>query len=95
MPILDAIYKTCSISDFVVGVGTGTVWRGGAKMNNLDMMHEYVTSMQYAIEGIIEKEFESVEPNRELIEFLTAQSIVSDQMANFCEWLELKEKPQD
>lgn len=64
-------------------------------MNNLDMMHEYVTSMQYAIEGIIEKEFESVEPNRELIEFLTAQSIVSDQMANFCEWLELKEKPQD
>ena len=38
-------------------------------MNNLDMMHEYASKMQYAIEGIIEKEFESTEPSRELIEF--------------------------
>lgn len=64
-------------------------------MDNLDMMHEYASKMQYAIEGIIEKEFESTEPNRELIEFLTAQSMAFDQMASFCEWLELKEKPQD
>ena len=95
MPILDEVHKTCSISNFMVGVGTGTVWRGGVIMNNLDMMHEYASNMQYAIDGIVEKEFESVEPNRELIEFLTAQSMAFDQMAIFCEWLELKEKPQD
>lgn len=79
----------------MVSGGTGTVWRGGVIMNNLDMMHEYASNMQYAIEGIIEKEFESTEPNRELIEFLTAQSMAFDQMAGFCEWMELKEKPQD
>ena len=60
-------------------------------MNNLDMMHEYASNMQYAIDGIIENEFKSVKPNREMIEFLTAQSMAFDQMANFCEWLELKE----
>lgn len=60
-------------------------------MNNLDMMHEYASNMQYAIDGIIEKEFESTEPNRELIEFLTAQSMAFDQIAGFCEWMELKE----
>lgn len=47
-------------------------------MDNLEMMHEYASNMQYAIDGIIEKEFESVEPNRELIEFLTAQSMAFD-----------------
>lgn len=95
MPVLDAIHEISGVSDFMVSIGTGTVRRGGVKMNNLDMMHEYASNMQYAIDGIIEKEFESVEPNRELIEFLTAQSMAFDQMANFCEWLELKEKPQD
>lgn len=64
-------------------------------MDNLEMMQEYASKMQNAVDGIIENEFESVKPNRELIEFLTAQSMSFDQMANFCEWLELKEKPQD
>ena len=95
MPILDAIYKTGGASDSVVSIGTSAVRRGGVIMNNLDMMHEYASNMQYAIDGIIENEFESVKPNREMIEFLTAQSMAFDQMANFCEWLELKEKPQD
>lgn len=95
MPILDEVHKTCGVSDSVVSIGAGTVRRGGVIMDNLEMMQEYASKMQYAIDGIIEKEFESVKPNREMIEFLTAQSMAFDQMASFCEWLELKEKPQD
>lgn len=95
MPVLDEVHKACGVSDSVVSIGTSTMRRGGVIMNNLDMMHEYASNMQYAIDGIIEKEFESVEPNREMIEFLTAQSMAFDQMASFCEWLELKKKPQD
>lgn len=91
MPVLDAIYKACGVSDSVVSIGAGVVRRGGVIMNNLDMMHEYASNMQYAIEGIIEKEFESVEPNREMIEFLTAQKTAFSQMLEFTEWLELKE----
>lgn len=91
MPILDAIHEISGVSDTVVSIGTGTVWRGGVKMNNLDMMHEYASNMQYAIDGIIENEFKSVKPNREMIEFLTAQSMAFDQMDSFCEWMELKE----
>lgn len=64
-------------------------------MDNLEMMHEYASKMQYALNEIIDDEWESSKPNRTLIEFLTAQSIAFDQMASFCEWLELKEKPQD
>ena len=60
-------------------------------MSNLEMMQEYASKMQNAVDGIIENEFYSTKPNRELIEFLTAQSMAFDQMAAFCEWLELKE----
>ena len=29
----------------MVSIGTGTVWRGGVKMDNLEMMHEYASNM--------------------------------------------------
>lgn len=35
MPILDAIYKACGVSDSVVSIGTGVVRRGDIKMNRV------------------------------------------------------------
>lgn len=60
-------------------------------MDNLEAMQEYASKMQYALNEIIDDEWESSKPNRTLIEFLTAQSMAFDQMDSFCEWMELKE----
>lgn len=60
-------------------------------MDNLEAMQEYASKMQYALNEIIDEEWESSKPNRTLIEFLTAQKSAFSQMLEFTEWLELKE----
>ena len=60
-------------------------------MDNLEAMQEYASKMQYALNEIIDEEWESSKPNRTLIEFLTAQKAAFSQMLEFTEWLELKE----
>ena len=91
MPILDAIHEISGVSDFMVSIGAGVVRRGGVIMDNLEAVQEYASKMKYALNEIIDEEWESSKPNRTLIEFLTVQKDAFSQMLEFTEWLELKE----